>query len=108
MLVGGGDPTLTAQPDGKGYYPGGPKLSDLVDQIRAAQIPVDSIVVDTSLYSGPAMARGWDPIDIPGGSIAPIEPLMLDGGGSTRWSNTRPVPIRPASMSAVGSRPNSV
>ncbi len=80
VLVGGGDPTLTAQPDGKGYYPGGPKLSDLVDQIRTAQIPVDSIVVDTSLYSGPAMARGWDPIDIPGGSIAPIEPLMLDGG----------------------------
>ncbi|CCF61213.1 putative D-alanyl-D-alanine carboxypeptidase [Nocardia cyriacigeorgica GUH-2] len=80
VLVGGGDPTLTAQPDGKGYYPGGPKLSDLVAQIRAAQIPIESIVVDTSMYSGPAMAQGWDPIDIPGGSIAPIEPLMLDGG----------------------------
>ncbi|NEW42403.1 D-alanyl-D-alanine carboxypeptidase [Nocardia cyriacigeorgica] len=80
VLVGGGDPTLTAQRDGKGYYPNGPNLSDLVTQIRAAQIPIDSIVVDTSLYSGPSMAQGWDPIDIPGGSIAPIEPLMIDGG----------------------------
>ncbi|WP_280233420.1 D-alanyl-D-alanine carboxypeptidase/D-alanyl-D-alanine-endopeptidase [Nocardia cyriacigeorgica] len=80
VLVGGGDPTLTAQPDGKGYYPDGPKLSDLVDQIRSAQIPIDSIVVDTSRYSGPTMAQGWEPIDIPGGSIAPIDPVMLDGG----------------------------
>ncbi|WP_280498036.1 D-alanyl-D-alanine carboxypeptidase/D-alanyl-D-alanine endopeptidase [Nocardia asiatica] len=80
VLVGGGDPTLTAQPDGKGYYPNGPRLSDLVDQIRTAGRQVDTIVVDTSAYTGPTMAQGWDPIDIPEGSIAPIEPVMLDGG----------------------------
>ncbi|MGK8521681.1 D-alanyl-D-alanine carboxypeptidase/D-alanyl-D-alanine-endopeptidase [Nocardia asteroides] len=80
VLVGDGDPTLTAQPDGKGYYPNGPRLSDLVAQIKAAGRPVDTIVVDTSAYTGPAMAKGWDPIDIPEGSIAPIEPVMIDGG----------------------------
>ncbi len=80
VLVGGGDPTLTAQPDGKGYYPNGPRLSDLVAQIKASGRPVDTIVVDTSAYTGPTMAQGWDPIDIPEGSIAPIEPVMLDGG----------------------------
>lgn len=80
VLVGGGDPTLTAQADGKGYYPDGPKLSDLVAQVRASGHPVDSVVVDTSLYSGPAWPAGWDPIDIAGGSWAPIEPLMIDGG----------------------------
>lgn len=80
VLVGGGDPTLTAQPDGKGYYPGGPRLSDLVSQIKASGQAVDTIVVDTSLYSGPNMAQGWDPVDIGGGSIAPIEPVMIDGG----------------------------
>lgn len=80
VLVGGGDPTLTAQADGKGYYPDGPKLSDLVEQVRASGHPVNSVVVDTSLYSGPAWPAGWDPVDIAGGSWAPIEPVMIDGG----------------------------
>ncbi|QLY31399.1 D-alanyl-D-alanine carboxypeptidase/D-alanyl-D-alanine-endopeptidase [Nocardia huaxiensis] len=80
VLVGGGDPTLTNEPDGKGYYPDGPKLSDLVAQIKNSGRPVDSIVVDTSLYTGSNMAQGWDPRDIAGGSIAPIEPVMIDGG----------------------------
>lgn len=80
VLVGGGDPTLTAQPDGKGYYPNGPRLSDLVTQIESAGRAVDTIVVDTSAYTGPTMAQGWDPVDIPEGSIAPIEPVMIDGG----------------------------
>lgn len=80
VLVGGGDPTLTAQPDGKGYYPNGPRLSDLVSQIKASGHVVDTIVVDTSLYSGSPMAPGWDPVDIGEGSIAPMDPVMLDGG----------------------------
>ncbi|NNH73395.1 D-alanyl-D-alanine carboxypeptidase/D-alanyl-D-alanine-endopeptidase [Nocardia uniformis] len=80
VLVGGGDPTLTAQPDGKGYYPGGPRLSDLVSQIKASGRAVDTIIVDTSLYTGPNMAPGWLTEDIGGGSIAPIEPVMIDGG----------------------------
>ncbi|MFI5715180.1 D-alanyl-D-alanine carboxypeptidase/D-alanyl-D-alanine-endopeptidase [Nocardia sp. NPDC051750] len=80
VLVAGGDPTLTARPDGEGYYPGAAGLSDLADQVRSADVRADTVVVDISRYSGPTMARGWDPIDIPGGSIAPIEPVMLDGG----------------------------
>lgn len=80
VLVGGGDPTITAAADGKGYYPGGPKLSDLVAQIKASGRKADTIVVDTSAYAGPTMAQGWDPVDIGGGSIAPIESVMIDGG----------------------------
>ncbi|MEU1985774.1 D-alanyl-D-alanine carboxypeptidase [Nocardia sp. NPDC019395] len=80
VLVPGGDPTLTAQPGGEGYYPGGASLTDLVEQVRSADVRADTIVVDTSHYSGPTMAPGWDPVDIPDGSIAPIEPVMLDGG----------------------------
>lgn len=81
VLVGGGDPTLTAQPAGTpGYYRDAPRLDDLVDQIRAAGASVAGIVVDTSLFPGPTMAVGWNPIDIEGGSIAPIESVMLDGG----------------------------
>lgn len=80
VLVAAGDPTLTAQPGGQGYYPGAASLLDLAAQVRNADIRADTIVVDTSVYSGETMARGWDPIDIPGGSIAPLESVMLDGG----------------------------
>ncbi|MEU8897666.1 D-alanyl-D-alanine carboxypeptidase/D-alanyl-D-alanine-endopeptidase [Nocardia sp. NPDC048505] len=80
VLVGGGDPTLTAQPDGKGYYPDAPRLSDLVEQIRKSGRKADTIVVDVSAYAGPTMAQGWENSDIPGGSIAPIESVMIDGG----------------------------
>lgn len=80
VLVGGGDPTLTAQPDGKGYYPNSARLSDLVTQIKAAARPVTTIIVDVSAYTGPTLAQGWYPTDVPEGSIAPIEPVMLDGG----------------------------
>ncbi|WP_084519845.1 D-alanyl-D-alanine carboxypeptidase/D-alanyl-D-alanine endopeptidase [Nocardia mexicana] len=80
VLVAGGDPTLTAQADGKGYYKDAPRLSDLVAQVRASGRAADTIVVDTSVYTGPAWPSGWDPADIEGGSWAPIEPVMIDGG----------------------------
>ncbi|OJF83867.1 D-alanyl-D-alanine carboxypeptidase/D-alanyl-D-alanine-endopeptidase [Nocardia seriolae] len=80
VLVGGGDPTITAQPDGKGYYPDAPKLQDLVAQVKASGQRVDSILVDTSAYAGPNFAPGWEAADIAGGSIAPLDPVMIDGG----------------------------
>ncbi|MGF6887811.1 D-alanyl-D-alanine carboxypeptidase/D-alanyl-D-alanine-endopeptidase (penicillin-binding protein 4) [Nocardia sp. GAS34] len=80
VLVGAGDPTLTAQANGKGYYPDGPKLSDLVSQVQSSGRTFGSVVVDTSAYAGPSQAPGWDPADIAGGSWAPIEPVMLEGG----------------------------
>ncbi|RVW06665.1 D-alanyl-D-alanine carboxypeptidase/D-alanyl-D-alanine endopeptidase [Rhodococcus spongiicola] len=80
VLVGEGDPTLTAQPPGQpNYYPGAPHVADLVEQIRRAGVEVDRIVVDTSAYIGPAMAPGWVPDDIAAGFIAPVEPVMIDG-----------------------------
>lgn len=81
VLVGGGDPTLTAQQAGRpNFYSGAPHLDDLVAQIQRSGIRPGNIVVDTSAYSGPTLAKGWFAADIAGGSIAPIEPVMLDGG----------------------------
>jgi serine-type D-Ala-D-Ala carboxypeptidase/endopeptidase (penicillin-binding protein 4) len=82
VLVGGGDPTLTALPPGsEGVYPDPSRLTALADAVRAASpTPVRRVLVDTSRYSGPTLATGWDPVDVPGGYVAPIEPLMLDGG----------------------------
>ena len=80
VLVGEGDPTLTGQPVGApGYYPGAPRITDLVEQIRRAGAEVDSIVVDAGAYTGPTMAQGWKPDDVAAGYIAPTEPLMIDG-----------------------------
>ncbi len=83
VLVGEGDPTLTAQPVGTpGFYDGGARIADLADQIRRSGAQVSSIGVDLGAYSGPSSADGWFPGDVAAGYIAPIEPLTLDGGRS--------------------------
>ncbi|MBU8812943.1 D-alanyl-D-alanine carboxypeptidase/D-alanyl-D-alanine-endopeptidase [Mycolicibacterium goodii] len=81
VLRGGGDTTLSAAPDGTDtWYKGAARISDLADQVRQRGVRVTRVRVDTSAYSGPTMAPGWDPADIEGGDIAPIESVMLDGG----------------------------
>jgi serine-type D-Ala-D-Ala carboxypeptidase/endopeptidase (penicillin-binding protein 4) len=81
VLVGAGDPTLSAAPAGRDtWYPGAARISDLADQIRRSGVKATAVRVDTSLFTGPDMAPGWDPADIEGGDIAPIDPVMIDGG----------------------------
>lgn len=81
VLKGGGDTTLSAAPDGTDtWYKGAARISDLAEQVRRSGVTVTAVRVDTSAYSGPTMAPGWDPADIEGGDIAPMEPVMLDGG----------------------------
>jgi len=81
VLVGGGDPTLSAAPPGEDtWYRGAARISDLADQVRKSGITATAVQVDTSLFTGPDMAPGWDPADIGGGDIAPIQSVMLDAG----------------------------
>ncbi|MBV9320392.1 MAG: D-alanyl-D-alanine carboxypeptidase/D-alanyl-D-alanine-endopeptidase [Mycobacterium sp.] len=81
VLVGGGDPTLSAAPRGQEtWYHGAARISDLADQVRRSGVTPTAVQVDTFAYSGPSMAPGWDPDDIDGGDIAPIESVMLDAG----------------------------
>lgn len=81
VLVGGGDPTLTALPTGiNGVYPEPSRLGQLAEKVRAAGTRVERVLVDTSRWSGPGLATGWTAQDVPGGYIAPIEALTLDGG----------------------------
>jgi len=81
VLVGGGDPTLSAAPPGQDtWYHGAARISDLAGQVRRSGVTPTAVQVDTSLFSGPSMAPGWDPGDIEGGDIAPIESVMLDAG----------------------------
>ncbi|MGX9788448.1 D-alanyl-D-alanine carboxypeptidase/D-alanyl-D-alanine endopeptidase [Mycobacterium sp. MMS18-G62] len=88
VLKGGGDPTLSAAPRGQAtWYRDAARISDLADQVRSNGVNVTTVQVDISAYSGPPMAPGWDPIDIDGGDIAPMEAVMLDGG------RTQPVSV---------------
>ena len=81
VLVGAGDPTLSAAPpDQPTWYRGAPRISDLVEQVRRSGVTPTVVHVDTSLFSGPTMAPGWDPADVDNGDIAPIESAMIDAG----------------------------
>ncbi|MGE2737316.1 D-alanyl-D-alanine carboxypeptidase/D-alanyl-D-alanine endopeptidase [Mycolicibacterium vaccae] len=88
VLVGGGDQTLSAAPHGEDtWYRDAARIVDLADQVRRSGVAVKTVQVDVSAYRGPSMAVGWDPRDIEGGDIAPIESVMLDGG------RTQPVTV---------------
>ena len=74
VLKGGGDPTLSAAPKGQDtWYRDAARISDLAEQVERSGIDVTAVQVDVSAYSGPTMAPGWDPADIDGGDIAPME-----------------------------------
>jgi serine-type D-Ala-D-Ala carboxypeptidase/endopeptidase (penicillin-binding protein 4) len=96
VLKGGGDPTLSAAPAGQDtWYKGAARISDLADQVRRSGVEVTTVQVDISAFNGPTMAPGWDPADIDGGDIAPMEAVMLDGGRTQpvsveSWRSTTP------------------
>lgn len=92
VLVGGGDPTLSSAPSGQEtLYRNAGRISDLAQQVRGSGIKVTAIQVDASAFSGPSLAPGWDPADILGGDVAPIEAVMVDAG---RTQPTTPESVR--------------
>ncbi|MGP4021493.1 D-alanyl-D-alanine carboxypeptidase/D-alanyl-D-alanine endopeptidase [Saccharopolyspora sp. 5N708] len=102
VLVGGGDLTLSTLPTGEeSVYPGAARFDDLVAQVRAAAGGnVTSVLVDTSRYTGPGLAPGWLPQDVAGGMMAPMEPVMLDGGRADPTVDYSPRTSTPALQAA--------
>jgi serine-type D-Ala-D-Ala carboxypeptidase/endopeptidase (penicillin-binding protein 4) len=81
VLVGGGDPTLSGAKSGTAQlYPDAARMSDLADQLRAANVPIRGIVVDDSLFSGPSVSPAWAPEDVPSFYASAITPVLADGG----------------------------
>jgi serine-type D-Ala-D-Ala carboxypeptidase/endopeptidase (penicillin-binding protein 4) len=115
VLVGAGDPTLSAAPPGVDtWYRDSPRLSDLVEQIRRSGMTPTAVQVDTSAFNGPTMAQGWDASDVDNGDIAPIESAMIDAGRiqpSTVNSRRSPTPALDAGRElakALGLDPGAV
>ncbi|GAB3000464.1 hypothetical protein GCM10027184_66080 [Saccharothrix stipae] len=103
VLVGGGDPTLSSLPAGQPtVYPGAATIDDLAAQVRAAGGPVTQVQYDVSRYAGPGTAPGWHPDDVPGGYVAPIEPVMLDGGREDPTKDEVRRTSTPAALAAQG------
>ncbi|MGK5679630.1 D-alanyl-D-alanine carboxypeptidase/D-alanyl-D-alanine endopeptidase [Actinoplanes sp. URMC 104] len=81
VLIGGGDPTLATSPNK--LFPGAARLDVLADQVKKAlgATKPTRLVYDTSLFSGPETARGWDSSDIsPGGQVSRVQALMVNAG----------------------------
>ncbi len=83
VLVGGGDPTLSGAAAGQpSEYAEAARVSDLATQVRAAlgSTPITHVLVDDSLFTGPATATGWAAADAPSSYASPITAAMVDAG----------------------------
>jgi len=88
VLVGAGDPTLSAAPAGSPtLYKDAARISDLAAQLRSAGIT--KIEIDGSLFDGPAVATTWLPGDVPSDYASAITALMVDGGRDNPAAATR-------------------
>ena len=103
VLVGGGDPMLSMAAAGEPTgYPDAARLDELAAQVEAATPgPVQRVLVDVGRYSGDVLAPGWLPGDVAGGYVAPIVPVMLDGGRADPAAAVSPRAATPATAAAA-------
>ncbi len=84
VLVGAGDPTLSAAAPGTATsYQDAARLSDLANGIRDAGVQVSAVTVDGSLFSGPTASPAWGSEDVPSDYASAITAVMADGGRDT-------------------------
>ncbi|MFJ2032893.1 D-alanyl-D-alanine carboxypeptidase/D-alanyl-D-alanine-endopeptidase [Streptosporangium sp. NPDC087985] len=94
VLVGGGDPTLTAlSPSAVTVYPQPASLASLAQRtaraLKAAGITKVTAAYDDGLYTGPRIAPTWKPNYVPDGEAAPVTALMVDEGRVAPGSRQR-------------------
>ncbi|AZA08444.1 D-alanyl-D-alanine carboxypeptidase/D-alanyl-D-alanine endopeptidase [Corynebacterium pseudopelargi] len=56
------------------------RIVALATQIQQQMPTVNSVLVDTSAWPGEKILPGWNPEDIDGGYVAPLESLMINQG----------------------------
>ena len=99
ILVGGGDPTLSATPAGQqSVYQNAPKLSDLALKVSqwatANSIKVNRIVLDSTLFGGGTAASKWEPSwersEQTQGYMSEVTALQVDGDRASPSRETSP------------------
>jgi len=82
VLVGGGDMMLAAGAGDSAAVNGHAGLGDLAAQVavqlRLAGRDSVTLALDDTLFTGPALAPGWDEADVSMGYVAPVSPLAVD------------------------------
>ena len=82
VLVGGGDPALTESDDPE--LDVATRLSVLADRTAAALKKTGTtaveLLVDDTLFTGPAVDPDWRSSYIPTGAVGPVSALAVDGG----------------------------
>ncbi|MEO8107517.1 MAG: D-alanyl-D-alanine carboxypeptidase/D-alanyl-D-alanine-endopeptidase [Actinomycetes bacterium] len=81
VLVGGGDATLTTEPvKGQSTASLATLTRSTVRALRQDGVSTVRLAYDSTLFSGPAEARSWEPTYVSSGVIAPVTALMVDQG----------------------------
>ena len=90
VLVGGGDATLTTDPD---RAAGTASLAELAKAtaraLRREDVNSVRLGYDDGLFSGPAVSPSWEPAYVTSGVIAPVTALMADQGRVTPDGDAR-------------------
>jgi D-alanyl-D-alanine carboxypeptidase/D-alanyl-D-alanine-endopeptidase (penicillin-binding protein 4) len=113
VLVGGGDPTLAAEPPPGSDYPRPATLASLAaltgQWLRGQGRTTVRLGYDASLFTGPPMAPGWTTSYITTGNVTAITSLEVDQGRLTPGgkpenadnpNNYRPRSLTPAADAA--------
>jgi serine-type D-Ala-D-Ala carboxypeptidase/endopeptidase (penicillin-binding protein 4) len=102
VLVGGGDPTITALHSGESVYKGAARLDDLAAQVNEAYaakhpgVPITTIVLDASLWNpGDNWNTTWSNGAVSGGTLSKITALQVDGDRANPMSATSPRSTNP-------------
>lgn len=86
--------------------------ADAMDELAQQVGQADTVLIDTSAWDGmPELMPGWDPLDIDGGFVAPLQPAMLSGGrlngetsGDVARSHTPALEVAQALAERVGAQ----
>ncbi|MFN2626846.1 MAG: D-alanyl-D-alanine carboxypeptidase/D-alanyl-D-alanine-endopeptidase [Mycobacteriales bacterium] len=80
VLVGGGDPTLTAARPAR--YPASARVDDLARAVQELGITrvTGRVLVDDSLFVGARTGPAWRPSYVADGHVAPVRALEVDSG----------------------------
>ncbi|WP_433464940.1 D-alanyl-D-alanine carboxypeptidase/D-alanyl-D-alanine endopeptidase [Spirillospora sp. CA-128828] len=107
VLVGGGDPTLTALPARpEADHPPYASLSDLARQtataLKASGLRKVRVDYDSSAYQGSPTAAGWKPNYLPDGEVAPVSALTVDEGRIAPMDPSRKARVSDPPAAAAG------
>ena len=106
VLVGGGDPTITALTGGESVYAGAPRLSVLADKVRDSYPgdidDIENIVLDSTLWpESDKWDVSWPRTAQSRGTLSEVTALQIDGDRANPGEQTSPRSTDPVARAGV-------